>query len=251
MRNYLVLLRRELTAYYLSPIAYVVLCLFLILNGLSFYFTLVSLSRGPFTITVVQAFFNDLFFWIAYLLVFPVITMRTFSEEFKLGTIETLMTAPVRDEEVVAAKFSGAFLFYLTLWVPSLLYFLILGWYGNRNAVGFGAQLWGPYILLFVMGMFNTALGCFASVLTSNQIIAAMLASVLVLGTFFLTLMGYVLNSPSPWLRELFAYVAPVDHMDAFSRGIVDSRALVFYPSCALFILTLTYYVFQYRRWKI
>ena len=97
MRNYLVLLRRELTAYYLSPIAYVVLCLFLILNGLSFYFTLVSLSRGPFTITVVQAFFNDLFFWIAYLLAFPVITMRTFAEEFKLGTIETLMTAPVRD----------------------------------------------------------------------------------------------------------------------------------------------------------
>jgi ABC-2 type transport system permease protein len=251
MKNYLVLLRRELTAYYLSPIAYVVLCLFLILNGLSYYFTLVSLSRGPSTITVVQAFFNDLLFWIAYLMVFPVITMRTFAEEFKLGTIETLMTAPVRDAEVVAAKFTGAFLFYITLWLPSLLYFLILGWLGNRNAVGFGARLWGPYILLFVMGMFNTSLGCFASVLTSNQIIAAMLASVLVLGTFFLTLMGYVLNSPSRWLRDLFAYAAQVDHMDSFSRGVVDSRALVFYPSCAIFILTVTYHVFQYRRWKI
>ena len=78
-----------------------------------------------------------------------------------------------------------------------------------------------------------------------------MLASVLVLGTFFLTLMGYVLNSPSPWLRELFAYVAQVDHMDSFSRGVIDSRALVFYPSCALFILALTYHILQYRRWKI
>lgn len=250
MKNYLVLLRRELAAYYLSPTAYVVLCMFLILNGLSFYFTLVSLSRGPFTITVVQAFFNDLFFWTAYLLAFPVITMRTFAEEFKLGTIETLMTAPVRDGEVVAAKFTGAFLFYLTLWLPSLLYFLVLGWLGNRNAVGFGAQLWGPYILLFVMGMFNTSLGCFASVLTSNQVVAAMLAAVLVFGTFFLTLTGYVLNSPSRWLRDLLAYVAQVDHMDSFSRGVVDSRALVFYPTCALFVLAMTYHVFQYRRWK-
>jgi ABC-2 type transport system permease protein len=250
MRNFFILLRRELTACYLSPIAYVVLCLFLVLNGLCYYFTLLSLSRAPFAITVVQAFFNDLFFWVAYLLVFPVITMRTFAEEFKLGTIETLMTAPVRDEQVVAAKFGGAFLFYLSLWLPSLLYFLILGWFGNRNTVGFGAQLWAPYLLLVLMGMFNVSLGCLASALTSNQIIAAMLSSVLVLGNFLLTLVGYVLNRPSRLLRDLLAYVAQVDHMDSFSRGIIDSRALVFYPSCTVLVLVLTYHVFQYRRWK-
>ncbi len=250
MRGFFVLLRRELAAFYLSPVAYVVLLLFLLLNGLSYYYTLLNLSRGPFAVTVVQAFFNDFFFWVAYLLIFPVITMRSFAEEFKLGTMETLMTAPVRDGEVVAAKFFGAFLFYLSLWLPSLLYFLVLGWLGNRTAVGFGRELWGPYLLLFVMGLFNTALGCLASVLTSNQIVAAMLGCVLVVGTFFATLMGYALNSPSRGLRDLFAYIAQVDHMDAFSRGIIDTRALVFYPSCALFILFLTHHIFQYRRWK-
>src|SRR6516162_7986814 len=185
MRRFLILLRRELASFYYSPIAYAVLFFFLILNRLSFWFAVALLSRGPSQLTVVQGFFNSFFFWIAYLLVFPVITMRLFSEEFKLGTIETLMTAPVRDWEVVGSKFLAGLLFYLTLWLPSLLYFLLFGWLINRDAAGTGAQLWTPYLLLLLMGMFNLSLGCLASSLTSNQIIAAMMASVLVLGIFF------------------------------------------------------------------
>src|SRR3979490_784196 len=163
MRRFFTLLARELSAFYFSPIAYVVLFFFLILNGLSFWFSLALLSRGPSQLTLIQAFFNTLFFWIAYLLVFPVITMRSFAEEFKLGTIETLMTAPVRDWEVIASKFMAALIFYLSLWLPSLLYFLIFGWLGNRTAIGSAAQVWAPYLLLLVMGMFNVALGCLAS----------------------------------------------------------------------------------------
>src|SRR5260370_2901494 len=148
MRRFFTLLARELSVFYFSLIAYVVLFFFLILNGLSFWFAVALLSRGPSELTLVQAFFNTLFFWIAYLLVFPVITMRLFSEEFKLGTIETLMTAPVRDWEVVGTKFLAALLFYLTLWLPSLLYFLIFGWLVNREAAGIVAQLCAPYLLL-------------------------------------------------------------------------------------------------------
>ena len=119
MRRLITLLRRELAAFYQAPIAYVILFFFLILNGLSFWFALILLSRGPSELTVTQGFFNSVFFWMAYLLVFPVITMRLFAEEFKLGTIETLMTAPVRDWEVVGAKFLAAFIFYVSLWLPS------------------------------------------------------------------------------------------------------------------------------------
>ena len=243
------LLLRELSVFYYSPIAYVVLFFFLILNGLSFWFALALLSRGPSELTVVQAFFNSLFFWIAYLLVFPVISMRLFSEEFKLGTIETLMTAPVRDWEVVGSKFLAALLFYLSLWLPSLLYFLVFGWLGNREAIGSGAQLWGPYLLLLLMGMFNLSLGCLASSLTSNQIIAAMMALVLILGIFFLTMIDYVISGTS-LLRGITAYVAQLDHMDSFSRGIIDTRPLVFYPTCTALVLMITYHVFQHRRWK-
>src|SRR6516162_10335208 len=145
MRRFLILLRRELASFYYSPIAYAVLFFFLILNRLSFWFAVALLSRGPSQLTVVQGFFNSFFFWIAYLLVFPVITMRLFAEEFKLGTIETLMTAPVRDWEVVGSKFVAAVIFYLSLWLPSLLYFGVFSLFGSREAIGSAGQLWAPY----------------------------------------------------------------------------------------------------------
>jgi ABC-2 type transport system permease protein len=250
MRRFLTLLQRELSAFYYSPIAYVVLFFFLILNGLSFWFAIAVLNKAPSENSVVQMFFNSAFFWIAYLLVFPVITMKLFAEEFKLGTIETLMTAPVRDWEVVMSKFVAAVVFYMSLWLPSLLYFLIFGALGNRAAIGSAGQLWAPYLLLLVMGMFNVGLGCVASALTSNQIVAAMISLVLTTGVFFLTLINYVVNSSSPLLRDITAYVAQLDHMDSFSRGVIDSRALVFYPSVTLLLLAITYHVFQYRRWR-
>ena len=108
------------------------------------------------------------------------------------------MTAPVRDWEVVASKFLAALVFYMSLWLPSLFYFLIFGWLGNRAAIGSAAQLWAPYLLLLVMGMFNVALGCVASAMTSNQIVAAMISLVLTIGFFFVTLINYVVNSSSP-----------------------------------------------------
>src|SRR5260370_6457158 len=151
MRRLFTLLQRELSVFYYSPIAYIVLFFFLILNGLSFWFTLALLNRAPSENTVVQVFFNSAFFWIAYLLVFPVITMRLFAEEFKLGTIETLMTAPVRDSEVVISKFLAALIFYLSLWLPGLLYFLIFSCLCNRSAIGSTAHLFAPHLILLIM----------------------------------------------------------------------------------------------------
>jgi ABC-2 type transport system permease protein len=239
MRRLFTLLQRELSVFYYSPIAYIVLFFFLILNGLSFWFAIALLNRAPSENTIVQVFFNSAFFWIAYLL-----------EEFKLGTIETLMTAPVRDWEVVMSKFLAALIFYLSLWLPSLLYFLIFSWLGNRSAIGSAGQLLAPYLLLLVMGIFNVSLGCLASALTSNQIVAAMISLVLTIGIFFLTLINYVVNISSPLLREITAYVAQLDHMDSFSRGVIDSRVFVFYPSMTFLLLVITYQIFQYRRWR-
>jgi ABC-2 type transport system permease protein len=251
MRNYLVLLRRELTAYYLSPIAYVVLCLFLILNGLSFYFTLVSLSRGPFTITVVQAFFNDLFFWIAYLLVFPVITMRTFAEEFKLGTIEPLMTAPVHDWQVVLAKFFGALVFYIVLWIPTLLYFAIFQAITHQPAANSAGAYWGSYLMLLLLGMFYTAIGCLASVLTKNQIVAAIISFCAITLLFFLGLIQFILLYVSSAMRDLLGYFSALEHMGTFSRGIIDTRPIILYVSMTILVLALTYQAFQSRKWRL
>jgi ABC-2 type transport system permease protein len=250
MKRVSTLLLRELSSFFYSPIAYLLLFFFLILNGLSFFFAVISLSRGPSELTVVQVFFNSLFFWLTYLLVFPVITMRLFAEEFKLGTIETLMTAPIQDWQVVCAKYLSAFFLYLFLWLPSLAYFLVFGWFGGRTAVGSGAQLWAPYLLLCVMGLFNIALGCLASALTSNQLVAAMLTLLLTVGFYFLAFGNYVISGGFA-LEIPTAFGGQLSSMESFSRGVVDSRPLVLYLSLSFLVLVITYHIFQYRRWKV
>src|SRR2546429_253475 len=113
MRKFYTLLSREVSSYFYSPIAYIVLVFFLFVSGADFYFQISFMNQRPIQYSVQEAFFNSVFFWFAFVLLFPLITMRLFAEEFKLGTIEPLMTAPVRDWQVVLAKFFGALVFYL------------------------------------------------------------------------------------------------------------------------------------------
>jgi ABC-2 type transport system permease protein len=113
MRKFYTLLSREVSSYFYSPIAYIVLFFFLVVSGADFYFQVSFMNQRPVQYSVQEAFFNSVFFWFAFVLIFPLITMRTFAEEFKLGTIEPLMTAPVRDWQVVLAKFFGAMIFYV------------------------------------------------------------------------------------------------------------------------------------------
>ena len=98
---------------------------FLIVSGIDFYFQVSFMNQRQVQYTIQEAFFNSVFFWFAFVLIFPLITMRLFAEEFKLGTIEPLTTAPVRDWQVVLSKFFGALVFYVILWIPTLLYFSI------------------------------------------------------------------------------------------------------------------------------
>src|SRR6187551_1190548 len=122
MRKFYTLLSREVRSYFYSPVAYIVLVFFLFVAGADFYFQLSFMNQRPVNYSVQEAFFNSVFFWFAFVMIFPLITMRLFAEEFKLGTIEPLMTAPVRDWQVILSKFFGALVFYLTLWIPTLLY---------------------------------------------------------------------------------------------------------------------------------
>src|ERR1041385_6187328 len=108
MRKFYTLLSREVRSYFYSPIAYMVLVFFLVVSGVDFYFQVSFMNQRPVSYSVQEAFFNSVFFWFAFVLIFPLITMRLFAEEFELGTIEPLTTAPVRDWQVVLSKFFGA-----------------------------------------------------------------------------------------------------------------------------------------------
>ena len=244
------LLNREVRAYFLSPVAWAVLFFFLLLTGFNFYAGVAALNRGPSEVTVVEAFFYTVFFWFGFILVFPLITMRLFSEEYKMGTIEPLMTAPVRDSHVVLAKYCGALIFYIVLWLPSLLYFLIFTWVTRLQAAGAAGPFIGAYAMLLLMGMFYIAIGCLASALTRNQIIAAVMSFSVITLLFFLGLLTFFILSITPVLREMTGYFSALEHMAEASRGFFDTRPVVFYLSLTAFVLFLTFHVFQSRRWK-
>jgi ABC-2 type transport system permease protein len=251
MRKFFTLLLRELRSYFYSPIAYIVLVFFLIVSGVDFYMQVAYMNQRPLQYTVQEAFFNSVFFWFAFVLIFPLITMRLFSEEFKLGTIEPLMTAPVRDWQVVLAKFFGALVFYIVLWLPTLLYFAIFQKITHQDAANSTGAYLGSYLMLLLLGMFYVSVGCLASALTRNQIIAAVISFCLITLLFFLGLVQFILQEINSETRDLLGYFSSLEHMGTFSRGIVDTRPIILYLSMTVVMLTLTYQAFQSRKWRL
>lgn len=250
MKTFLVLLGREVKSYFYSPIAYVVMFFFLIATGFNFYSGISFLNQAPTEVTVVEASFNTVLFWFPFILIFPLITMRTYSDEFRMKTIETLTTAPVSDWQVVLAKFFGALAFYCVLWTPSLLYFVSFQWITGKQAAMAAGAYGGSYLLLLLIGMFYVAIGCLASSLTTEQINAAVMTFVAIFGAFVTGLIGFIMSISDPAVRDLISYFSTVEHMTDFSRGIIDSRPIVWYLSMTALVLFLNFQVFQYRKWK-
>jgi len=250
MRTFLTLLGREVKSFFYSPIAYVVLFFFLIATGFNFYSGVSFLNQSPSEVTVVEAAFNTVLFWFPFVLIFPLITMRTYADEFRMGTIETLATAPVSDWQIVLAKFLGALLFYILIWAPSFLYFVAFQTITGKQAALAAGAFGGSYLLLLLIGAFYVALGCLASALTNEQINAAVMTFVAIFGFFVTGLLGFIMNSPSQAIRDVISYFSAVEHMADFSRGLIDSRPIVWYTSMTVFVLFLNLQVFQYRKWK-
>ncbi len=252
MRTCLILFFKELRALFYSPVAWVVLALVMVINGFSFRAAVAVLEVAPRNISIVTWTFTSEWFWLSYFFIFPLLTMRLFAEERKLGTFETLFTAPVRTWQVVLAKYAAAVFFYCLLWLPSLGNFYMFQWMTAGAAdVPHGALI-GTYLLLFFMGLFNLAAGCFASALTSNQIVAAALSFTISLMHFLLGLfvLGLARNVSGVFV-DLIYYIATVQHIQTFTAGLLDTRPLIYYASLALFFLALTHHAVEFRRWRL
>ena len=248
MSTFFTLWRKELSGYFLSPIAYVVTIFFLAIMGIVFWLLASALVDGPAGISVMNLLFATPFFWMVILVVVPVLTMRLIAEEKKSGTLETLLTAPVTDVAVVLAKYCGAVSFYVVLWLPTFSYIFILRKFSSVVApIDLGPML-GGYVGAFLVGLFFIAVGLFCSALTSNQIVAAIMTFSLVGGLFFAGMFQYV--SHSEWVKDLSTYISCYSHMSEFSRGAIDTRPIVFYLSGAAFMLFATVKVVESRKWK-
>jgi ABC-2 type transport system permease protein len=250
MRPFLVLFTKEMRAFFVSPVAYVVLALVMALNGFSFRAALARLEGEPSDGSIVSWTFYSWWFWLSYFFIFPLLTMRLFAEEKKLGTLETLLTAPVRAWQVTAAKYAAAVVFYCLLWLPSLGNFYFVDWL-TAGQIGMPrGPLLGSYVILLFMGLFNLSMGLFTSALTSNQIVAAVMSFTLCLMHFLLGVFMQVGRNVPPAIADLVQYLSSSDHIRTFTGGLIDSRPLVYYTSLTLLFLALTHQVIEFRRWR-
>ena len=230
--------------------AYLTIAAAVLLMGQSFSAMLIQLQGESTSEPLTQTYFITSYFWFILLLAGPVITMRLFALEKYTGTFETLMTTPIGDLQVVLAKFTAAMVFFMLMWLPSLGCVLVLRHY-ITNTEAFDAGLLGSTLLgIFLLGCLFMSLGCFASALTRNQITAAMISFAL---GFSILLVSYLSDRPlvtTGWLGDIVSQVALVGHMRDFSRGIVDTRHVVFYVTLTALFLFLTLRVVESRRWK-
>lgn len=246
MRIFFTLWRRELASYFLSPIAYLTLIFFLLFMGTGFVLLIMALSNGLPAVSVMRAIYGDsLFTWIGLIGMVPVITMRLIAEEKRNGTLETLMTVPVSETALILAKYAGAMTFYLALWMPTLAYPIVLS-HISENSVLEPAVLGTSILGLTLLGMFFVSIGLFSSVLTRNQIVAAIMSFSL-MGTFlFVGLFPY--HARNPILQEIGRYIFSIDHMREFSWGILDTRPVVLYLTCTAFMILASIRIMQAQR---
>ncbi len=244
-----VILQRELRSLFLSPIAYMLAFFYLLITGFTFMISVQALNESPRDFTVMEIFFQNFFIWIAQLFIMPVLTMRSFSEEYRLGTFEGLMTAPVRDWEVVLAKYLAVLAFYVALWAPTVLYQFIFQIVAVTPTPLSNGPVWCNYAMVLMMGMLYAALGLMISSLTHNQIVAVLVSLVSTCMVFFLGLLNFFFNPPGA-IRDVLSYISVFEHMEQFGQGIVNTRALVFYASASFMLLLVTQKIIESKRWR-
>jgi len=234
--------RRDLMALFVSPAGWVVAALFVLLTS-AFGFVVPVLAGQSATMDGVFGVITS--FLLPVLI--PVITMRVFAEERSEGTLELLLTAPVRDWEVAAGKWLGAFSFYLLLLATTLVYVALLTIYVPGHSIDLGL-IAGTYIGLLLAGGAATAIGVLASCLTRNQIVAFFLALGILLLTWYAgTLLGFFTQPPA---SHLFQYVGGSNRFQSFGLGQVTLKDTVYFASLGFSALFLTARLLDARRWR-
>ena len=239
------LMRREYNTYFFTPIAYVVATVFLGLSGFVFWFVLSQRGDIEATLSPMLGFTCQMV--LPFLA--PVLTMRLFAEEMRTGTMEVLMTAPVRDWEVVIAKFAAALSTFAVMVSPTLVHVASLYLVSERGPAS--APLVGGYIgLLFTAALF-IALGMLASSLTRDQIVAAILGFAMSFGFIIMPVarrLEWVADRER--VKRLVDFISYDTHFSTFFQGIIDTRSIVYFTSLVVFVLFLTVRIVESRKWR-
>jgi ABC-2 type transport system permease protein len=238
MKTILTIFWKEFRGYFNSPIAYIFIISFLVFTNWLFFKGFFLMNQSS-----LRSFFSILP-WV-FLFLAPAVTMRSWAEEKKLGTIELLMTLPVKDYEVVLGKFLAGFIFLIVTLLCTFPLPLTVMLVGNPDI----GPIWGGYAGAFLMGGAYLAIGCFASSLTENQIVAFIIAIFL---SFALLIIGenlVIMNLPAA-LVPVFTFLGLGAHFESIGRGVIDSRDIIYYISIIGFFLFLNGLSVESRKWK-
>jgi len=236
MRNVLPIFRREMFAYFYSPVAYIVISVFLILTGWFFTSEMFLSSESS---------LRSVFGIIPFIFIFfiPAITMRLLSEERKSGTIELLVTMPISDIEIVLGKYFAGLGFLVVALLFTLPYALTILILGEPDT----GMLFTGYIGLVLMGASYVAIGIFASTVSKNQVVAFIISFAII---FVLWLINKFLMFVPPPLVPLLQYLSIDYHYENIGRGVIDSRDIAYYLSLIIFMLSLAKLSLESRKWS-
>ena len=251
MRNFFVLLKHELRMLLISPPTYIAAVLFLGLMGFLYWAILRGMVNTPEESLPIVQFLS--IFWIPVFFVVPLLTMRSIAGERSTGTLDTLMTTPTSRLAVILSKFAGAYTFYMLLWLATLSFPLIAATFFPSSAVNCNmlepASIIGGFTFLALSGILFISIGIFASSITRSQLVAGMLSFttlfVVIIGGQQLGNIAEGGADLSFWMSELVNYLQIFQHLDDFSRGVIDTRPFFYYTSTGLLLLGLSTLVIE------
>ena len=248
------LVRHEIRSLFYAPSTYLAMVLSLLLMGFFYYITLLTVSTEEQEQLPATLYFS--LFWVPVLLIVPMLTMRSFAEERRLGTIETLLTAPIRPAHLVAAKFIAAYSFYLLVWILSLAYPFITSMVIEQPAISEKlldqGSLLGGVLFIGASGTLFVSIGIFTSSLTRSQLVSGMLSFsilfMIIVGVASIRLLQFDVGDSLFFSDTALTYFQVFEHFEDFSRGIIDTRPFVYYLSSCLAVLGLAVLVVESKR---
>lgn len=259
MRNFLAVFEREIKSYFVSPVAYVVIALFVAISGVFFYIILSNFVELSFRYTMQAQYYRmsppklnvnlmalrPLFHNMSVFALFwlPLLTMRLYAEEKKMGTIELLFTSPITNLQTILGKYTASLVIFIIMLGLTFLYQVLLFIYGNPEM----GQILSGYLGLFLIGACYLALGIFFSSLTSNQIIAAAATFATIL---LFWVIGWLSHYLSPSVGSVLSHLSIIERFDDFAKGVIDTKHVVFYLSFIFFGLFLTYISVESTKWR-
>ncbi len=249
MKIFSCLLKKELRSLFYSPLAYIILFIFWILSGLNFYWLLTQIADGERVMVVLQLLFCGPLIIFSLPVIVSLLTMKFFAEEQKLGTLELCFTIPISKLTLVLSKYISAFIFYIFMWLPYIVYLIILNsLYLSSGITIFNlGLLFSGFIGIILIGLFYISIGLLMSSLTSNQVVAAVSS----FGTLFIILLVFMfmgINNDNQSMKVIGKYFSTFHHLFDFSRGIIDSKIIIYYLSFSLWSIFITLNILNWKR---